>query len=81
MNPTDADPQDVDPKDVDPQDIDPKDSDLMLDFEKGMDEDSRREMLCHWAAALCHMPLWIWWVCHHLQDSGQELTQLRPGGE
>jgi len=38
-------------------DIDPKESNLMLDFEKGMDEDRRREMRCHWAAAPCHMTL------------------------
>ena len=53
----------------------------MLDFEKGMDEDRRREMLCRWAAVSCHTTLRMWWVCHCLQDSDQELTQLRLGGE
>ena len=77
----DNDPKDVDPKNIDPKDIDPKDFDLMLDSEQGMGEDRRREMLCHWAAATCHMTPRMWWVCHHLQDSDQELTQLEPAGE
>ena len=81
IDPKDIDSKDVDPKDMDPKDIDLKDSDLMLDSEQGMDEDRRREMLCHWAAATCHMTPRMWWVRHHLQDSDQELTQLEPGGE
>ena len=60
------------PKDINPKDIDPKDSDLMLEFEKGMDEDRKREMLCHWDAALCHMTLLMRWLRHHLLDPDQE---------
>ena len=81
IDPKDIKHKDSDPKDIDPKNIDLKDADLMLDSEKGMDEDRRREMLCHWAAALCHMTLLTWWVRPHLQDSDQELTQLEPGGD
>lgn len=69
------------PKTSFPKTVITKHSDLMLGAEEEMDEDRRREMLCHWAAALCHMTLLMWWVHHHLQDSDQELTQSRLGGD